>query len=217
MNEGEYMSTIHDVEPQTLIEGVSKELKTIETVAPPAWSLACKTGVNRERPPANRDWWHIRAASILRRISLKGPLGVSKLRTVYGGKKRRGHQPPIFKVGSGNIIRKILQQLEKAELIKQDTVGNHKGRVITPTGMKLLNKVIKETAPKEAPKVAPKAEPKKEEKPKDAPKQESPKETPKAVAKPSLKEAPKVEPKKEEKPKEAPQAKKEDSQEKKNG
>ena len=41
-----------------------------------------------------------------------GPIGVSKLRTKYGGKKNRGHKPEHFYKGSGSVARKVLQQFE---------------------------------------------------------------------------------------------------------
>ena len=120
--------TMYDVDATELIEQVAKELRT---------------GVQKERPPAREDWWYVRAASILRKVRLKGPIGVSKLRTLYGGKQSRGYTTERYKRGAGNLIRKILQQLEKAELIKQDKKGVHKGRVITPKGIKLIDTTAK--------------------------------------------------------------------------
>jgi len=46
-------------------------------------------------------------------------------------------------MGSGNILRKVLQQLEKAELVKYKKEGIRKGRIITSKGESLLNKVVK--------------------------------------------------------------------------
>ena len=161
--------TIHDVYPTELIEKVAEELKKIEEIKPPVWARFVKTGVHRERAPANPDWWHVRAAAVLRAVYMLGPIGVSKLRTKYGGKKRRGHKMPEFRKGSGSVIRKVLQQLEKAQLIKFVEKGVHKGRVIAPKGKSLLDKAavaISKTKPK--PKVvkgAPKEKPKVEEKP----------------------------------------------------
>ena len=70
-----------------------------------------------------------------------GPIGVSKLRVKYGGKKRRGHKPSRFYPGSGNIIRKALQQLEKAGFLKKDEKSKYKGRSITPQGKSFLDKI----------------------------------------------------------------------------
>ncbi len=176
--------TMYDVDATELIEAVAKELQKEESITPPAWAVFVKTGVHKERPPARQDWWYVRAASILRKVRLKGPIGVSKLRTIYGGKKSRGHKSEIFKRGSGNIIRKLLQQLEKSELLKKEKKGTHNGRVITPKGIKLLDNVSKKIAGSkpvekvEQPKAEkPKQEEKKLEQPKEQAKEEKPKPT----------------------------------------
>lgn len=137
------MVTIYDVNPNSLINKAAEELKKIEVIKPSSWSIFVKTGVGRERPPVDKDFWYKRSASILRKIYIYGPIGVSKLRVKYGGKKNRGTKPEEFRKAGGNIIRKILQQLEKAELIRQTEIGVHKGRVITPKGKKFLDSVAK--------------------------------------------------------------------------
>jgi len=134
------MTNIYDVDINKLIEAVAKELEKIPELNPPAWSKIVKTGRHKERAPQRGDWWHIRSAAVLRSIYKLGPIGTEKLRTKYGGKQRRGHKPARFAKGSGSIIRKVLQQLEKAELIKQTEKGVHKGRVITKKGQSLLDK-----------------------------------------------------------------------------
>ena len=138
--------TMYDVDATELIEEVAKELKKIESVKPPEWAIFVKTGVNKERPPVREDWWYVRAASILRKIAMKGPIGVSKLRTLYGGKQSRGYASEKYRKGSGSIIRKIIQQLQKAELVKETQKGVHKGRIITPKGIKLMGTVSKKIA-----------------------------------------------------------------------
>jgi small subunit ribosomal protein S19e len=133
------MVTVYDVDLQELMKKAAEELKKVEAIKPLEWAKFVKTSAARERPPLDKDWWYIRAASVLRRIYIYGPLGVSKLRKKYGGMKNRGHKPERFYKGSGNIIRKVMQQLEKAELIKFVEKGVHKGRVITPKGKKFLD------------------------------------------------------------------------------
>lgn len=135
------MATIYDVDINQLIEKTGQEMKKIEAIQPPEWATFVKTGVHKERPPYFQDWWYVRAAAILRAVYKLGPIGVSKLRTKYGGRKNRGFKPEKFRKGSGNIIRKILQQLEKAGFIKQTEIGNHKGRIITPKGKSFIDKV----------------------------------------------------------------------------
>tara|TARA_Y100000310_G_scaffold97577_1_gene95217 strand:- start:4054 stop:4458 length:405 start_codon:yes stop_codon:yes gene_type:complete len=133
--------SIHNNEPNKVIEKAAQELKKL--VKAPEWSLFVKTGAGRERPPINKDWWYFRAASILRKIYINGPVGVSKLRVKYGNKKNRGHKPDKPYKASGKIIRTVLQQLEKQEFIKQTTKGTHKGRSITPKGKSFLDKISK--------------------------------------------------------------------------
>jgi small subunit ribosomal protein S19e len=134
------MPTMYDVPVNVLIEEIAKDLKNVKEIKAPEWATYCKTGVHKERPPIREDWWHVRAAAILRNVRRLGPVGVQKLRTKYGGKKNRGHQTEHTFKGSGNIIRKILQQLESAGLIKKGDKGVHKGRVITPKGTSLMDK-----------------------------------------------------------------------------
>ncbi len=112
------MASIYDVNPNELIDKASKEIKKVSEIKPPEWAIFAKTGVHKERPPSDRDWWYTRSASILRAVYKLGPIGVSKLRTKYGGRKRRGFKTEHFYRGSGNIARKVLQQLEKAGLVK---------------------------------------------------------------------------------------------------
>ncbi len=136
--------TIYDKNPNEIIEKTAQELEKLEEVKAPLWSKFVKTGTHKERPPVQKNWWNIRAASILRKIYLaKGPLGVSKLSKKYGGRKQRGHKKERTYTGSTNIIRKILQQLEKAGLIEKKDIKGHKGRIITGKGKKFLNKLSK--------------------------------------------------------------------------
>lgn len=127
--------SIRDVPPERLIEEAAKKLQAMEEMKPPAWSSFVKTGVSRERPPQQKDWWWTRAASILRKFYSGKDMGVSNLRKAYSGRKRRGHKPEHRYKASGAIIRKILQQLESAGFLK---TMKGKGRLITPKGKAFL-------------------------------------------------------------------------------
>jgi small subunit ribosomal protein S19e len=131
-----------DVDPKKFIEVCKEELKKIEAIKPPNWAKFVKTGISRKFPPQQEDWWYTRAASILRRIYLDGPVGTQRLRTYYGGRKDRGHKPERFRKASGNIIRKCLQQLEKAGLIQKSQNTKRKGRIISENGKKFIHKII---------------------------------------------------------------------------
>ncbi|MFT4249856.1 MAG: 30S ribosomal protein S19e [Candidatus Woesearchaeota archaeon] len=137
---------IHIVQPHQLIEAVAKKLEKFDELQPPEWASYVKTGQHNERPPQQEDWWHVRAASILRKVALRGPVGTNKLRGLYGGRKNRGHKPDRTRIASGNIIRTCLQQLEKAGLVKQDIVAGRKGRVLTAKGHSLLDTTTNEVA-----------------------------------------------------------------------
>jgi len=137
------MVTIYDVNSAKLLEKVAEELRKLKELEMPEWAKFVKTSSAKERHPMRQDWWHIRTASVLRKIYMKGPIGVSKLRKDYSGKARRGHKRNRVYPGSGKIIRVILQQLEKIEYIKQEEKRGHKGRVITSKGIKFLNSISK--------------------------------------------------------------------------
>jgi small subunit ribosomal protein S19e len=134
------MVSIKDVDTQQLVMKAAESLERMEEFKPPEWAVFVKTGVHKQRPPSQANWWFIRSASILRKVYLNQRLGVSKLRKVYGGRKNRGHKPEHKKRASGNIIRKILQQHEKAGFVK---IEKGKGRSITPKGQKFLDGVAK--------------------------------------------------------------------------
>lgn len=138
------MATIYDVGSSELLEKTAEELKKIDIIIPPKWAPFVKTGMHKARPPIRADWWYLRTASVLRKVYILGPIGVSKLRRLYGGRKDRGYKTEHFYRASGNIIRKILQQLQKAELIKYVEKGVHKGRCIAPKGISLLDNLSNE-------------------------------------------------------------------------
>ncbi len=134
------MVTVTEVPADKFIEKLASYLKErIVELRPPTWAYMVKTGTNREKPPEDPNWWYYRAASILRKLYIRGkPVGIERLRTVYGGRKNRGVRPEHFRKGSGSIIREILQQLEKAGLVRKIP---GKGRVLSPAGYSLLDHI----------------------------------------------------------------------------
>ena len=149
------MTSVYDVPPHDLIAATALELKAAGKVQPPVWAEFAKTGVNREMPPTNPDWWFVRSASILRRIYIDGPVGVSRLRTFYGGKKRKGVATGTFAKGSGSVVRESLQQLEKAGLVRK----LKKGRQMTPEGQAFLDGIAHKVASQKEASIAPASEP----------------------------------------------------------
>ncbi len=146
------MTTAYDVPADVLIERLSGYFKeSVSEIQPPEWSGYVKTGRHAERAPQNPDWWYVRSASIMRKLYLKGPVGVSRLRKEYGGRRRRGVRPAHFAKAGGNTIRTILQQLEQSGLAQKDGV---KGRTVTGKGRSLLDAVstqIKRELDRESP------------------------------------------------------------------
>ena len=145
------MTTVYDVPADHIIRRVAEELKKRKEIVPPEWAAFAKTGVHKEMPPEDPDWWFTRAAAVLRRVYVDGPLGVERMRSFYGGKKNRGSRPNAFRKGSGSILRKALQQLEAAGLIIHDKTG----RKVSPAGMSFLDNLsqeVKITPPAPVPK-----------------------------------------------------------------
>ena len=129
---------------QKIIEVLAKKLEG--KLHAPDWASFVKTSHGKQRPPSQKNWWSVRAASILLKIQKLGPVGVSKLSTKYGTRKDRGVKPEKFARGSRNLIRKILQQLESNKYIEQTTIGVHKGRVTTKAGNALITEASKEAS-----------------------------------------------------------------------
>jgi small subunit ribosomal protein S19e len=134
------LTTVYDVPAEMLINNIAQKLKTEQKARPPEWAIFAKTGAHKELSPDNADWWFVRCASILRRIYIDGPIGISRLRSFYGGRHRSGVKPIHFSKGSGSIAREALQQLEKAGFVKTQKTG----RIISPQGQSLLDNAANE-------------------------------------------------------------------------
>jgi small subunit ribosomal protein S19e len=134
------MTSVFDVPASELVTRLKDELKKVEQIKPPEWSKFVKTGISRKKPPEQDDFWYWRAASILRQLYVRGkPIGTQRLRVKYGGKDDTGSKPKHFSRAGGSVIRKILQQLETAGLVKKSTESK-KGRLLTPKGKSFLDK-----------------------------------------------------------------------------
>jgi len=138
------MTTYYDVPAGLLISSLAEKMRSYDTISAPEWASQVKTGTHKERPPVQVDWWHTRAASILRKVAIKGPIGTNRISQEFGGSKDRGVKKNKAVAGSRNVARKILQQLAESGLIENsmNTSGtvNH-GRIISSEGHKLLDQV----------------------------------------------------------------------------
>jgi small subunit ribosomal protein S19e len=130
----------HDVPSGRLITALAAQMKSVPAVQEPDWAHYVKTGSHAERPPTNSDWWFTRAASVMRKLYLHGPVGMTDLERAYGGSKALNYYPKHHRDAGGSNIRRILKQLEQAELVSKTP----KGRVLTPKGRALLDKLSKE-------------------------------------------------------------------------
>ncbi|MEY7848672.1 30S ribosomal protein S19e [Natrarchaeobius sp. A-rgal3] len=132
------MATMYDVPADDLIEALADDLE--ERLEEPEWAQFTKSGVDRELPPEQEDFWAVRAASLLRKVADRGPVGVERLATEYGGAKDGSNRyqvaPDKRSDGSRNLIRTILQQLEEEDLVE---TADGEGRRITPAGRSLLD------------------------------------------------------------------------------
>jgi small subunit ribosomal protein S19e len=135
------MTTVYDVPAEKLISKLVEILKKDEKFNPPPWSAFVKTGIHREKPPAETDWWYIRIAAVLRKIYMKSPVGVKRVSQMFGGAVNKGSKPFKSWSGSGAIIRQAMKQLEDAGYVKKI---EGKGRVISSTGQSLLDNAAHE-------------------------------------------------------------------------
>jgi small subunit ribosomal protein S19e len=140
------MNPVYEMSAQEYNKKLAEALKKVPEFKAPEWVEFVKSGAGKARPIDEEDFWYKRAASVLRQIYRKGIVGVSRLRTKYGSRKRRGFKPEEFRKGSGKIIRTILQQSDKAGFteIAQTVKGVRErkpGRKLTPQGKKFMEAI----------------------------------------------------------------------------
>jgi len=139
------MATVYDAPAEPVIEAVADHLATVDDIDAPEWIEFAKSGVGRELPPEQDDFWTRRAASILRKVGMDGPVGIGSLSTYYGdskgGSNRYQVRPASSTDGSRNVIRTICQQLEDAGLVE---TTESSGRRITADGQELLDETATE-------------------------------------------------------------------------
>ncbi|MGC8676297.1 MAG: 30S ribosomal protein S19e [Candidatus Micrarchaeia archaeon] len=138
------MANINEVNAQKLVESVAAKLKQ-QNMPAKSYVGIVKSGAGKERVPSQEDFWYVRSASLLRRLYINGPVGISRLRTYFGSRKRhvskvRHHH---YKAG-GSIITDSLNALEKLGYVAK----TKQGRVLTPKGRSLLDKAANELVAK---------------------------------------------------------------------
>ena len=132
------MVTVYDVDALKLVHATAKKLEEMGLKSP-AWVGNVKSGPHRQRLPQDEKFWYVRCASVMRKAYTSPGIGVSKLRTHYGGRKSRGVAPERHCKSGGNMIRKAMQELEKIGLMKKGKTG----RELSGKGHALLDEVAK--------------------------------------------------------------------------
>jgi len=139
------MTTLYDAPAEEVIEALAERLAEEDEIEAPDWMEFVKSGADRELPPEQEDFWTRRAASLLRKVAVDGPVGVGSLQTEYGGATQgtnRYKVRPRHKAdGSGNVIRTALQQLAEAGYVE---VAEGEGRQVTGEGQSLLDETASE-------------------------------------------------------------------------
>lgn len=131
--------SIFVVEPEALIQAIAQKFKEdFPEIKPPEGSVFWKTAFFKELAPVDSEnFWYIRCASLLRKVKKSGPIGVNRLRKVYGGRNRKGPSLAHSAKGAGKIIRVALQQLEDSNLVVK---SDKQGRVVSPEGTSFLER-----------------------------------------------------------------------------
>lgn len=129
---------VRDVKAAEFIAEFAAYLKSTGKFEVPSWTDLVKTGINKELPPQDPDWYYIRAAAIARKVYMRHVVGVGALKREMGGSMRRGVRKNTTATCSGAIIRSILQQLQALKIVEPHPRG---GRRITPTGQRELDRI----------------------------------------------------------------------------
>jgi len=135
---------VRDVDSHKFIEAYAAFLKRQGKLPVPGWVDTVKTGAAKEMPPQDIDWWYFRAAAVARHVYLRKTVGVGRLRRVHGSAKNRGTRPSHHVKASGSVDRKVMQALEKTQILEQDEERG--GRRISQQGQRDLDRIAAQVA-----------------------------------------------------------------------
>jgi len=133
-------STVKDVPADKFIAKLADHFKRTQEIVPPEWSDIVKTAPHKQLCPNDEDWFYIRAASIARKVYIRGDTGVGAFQKIYGGRSSKGSGRKHYAKASRGINRNVLLQLEGLSLIKKAKVG----RRITKKGQNVLDTIAAE-------------------------------------------------------------------------
>jgi small subunit ribosomal protein S19e len=135
--------TVRDVPSDKFIAAYAEVLKNNDKFLVPKWVDLVKTGVHKELPPYDPDWYYVRAAAVVRKVYLRQGTGVGALKKRFGGAHRRGAAPERHHDGAGGLIRTILLSLDELNITEAYGKG---GRKVTRTGQQALDLVAGQVA-----------------------------------------------------------------------
>ncbi|KAI7788091.1 40s ribosomal protein s19 [Diaporthe eres] len=135
--------SVRDVDSHKFINAYAAFLKRQGKMPIPGWVDTVKTGPAKEMPPQDIDWFYVRAAAVARAVYLRKTIGVGRLRKIHGTAKNRGARPSKHVNASGSVDRKVLQSLEKINIVEIDEEKG--GRRITQAGQRDLDRIAAQT------------------------------------------------------------------------
>ncbi|KAI9286281.1 40S ribosomal protein S19-A [Umbelopsis sp. AD052] len=130
--------TVKDVNAHEFVKAYAAYLKRTGKLEVPKWVDIVKTGTYKELAPYDPDWFYVHAAAVARHVYLRKSVGVGALRKLHGGRVNRGSRPSHHVRASGSVQRKVLQALEKVNVLEQDNKG---GRSISQDGRRDLDRI----------------------------------------------------------------------------
>jgi small subunit ribosomal protein S19e len=130
------MVNVREVPADLLIGKLTEDFSKMKKIEVPVWTEFLKSGVHREKSWMQEDWYYRRLASTLRKVYLRGNIGIQRLSEEYGGRKDNGSKPYHPAAGSRSIVRHILNQLQTLGLVEKKETG----RSVSPKGMAMLQK-----------------------------------------------------------------------------
>merc|ERR1711966_267981 len=83
----------------------------------PEWHDLVKTAPFKEMCPMDPDWYYVRAASLARKVYLRGGTGVGAYCKVYGSSSHKTVKTPHFHKAASGVIRHVLQQLGEIDIV----------------------------------------------------------------------------------------------------
>lgn len=133
--------TVRDVDAHKFIAAYAEHLKKTGQIELPKWVDMVKTATFKQLPPADQDWYFIRAAAVARKVYMRNGLGIGAMRRMFGGRSKTGRSRRHFDVAIGGVIRHVLHDLEKLGIVEKHPDG---GRRVTRKGQKDLDTIARQ-------------------------------------------------------------------------